>query len=411
VIDFRGKSDVAGLYITYWSLRDPLCQTQSLAYLRELTKLGHEFALITFEQPKYALDGEQAAAARKELAEGGIHWYPLRYHKRFSLLATGFDCLCGVVAGARLVFRHRARVAHSRASIPAAMGLVLSRLCRIKFLYDADSALSEEYADIGHWRRDGLAFKVTAWFESLARQSASSVVFLTEQLRRDLSHELNARAPVTVIPCCVDTNKFRFDAGARARRRSELGLGDEKLFVYVGKIGSWYLIDETFEFFRTARQEIGAARLLILTGDAPEAFHEVAERCGVGHEAYDVRHAGHDEVVEWLSASDAGLALIRQVSSKRGSSPVKVGEYLATGLPVVITSGIGDYSALIEKERLGAVVDSLTPAEYLESTERLLSLWAEGASLRDRCRGAAETHASLDAVGRVRYQAVYEQLL
>ncbi len=124
-----------------------------------------------------------------------------------------------------------------------------------------------------------------------------------------------------------------------------------------------------------------------------------------------MRHAGHDEVVEWLSASDAGLALIRQVSSKRGSSPVKVGEYLATGLPVVITSGIGDYSALIEKERLGAVVDSLTPAEYLESTERLLSLWAEGASLRDRCRGAAETHASLDAVGRVRYQAVYEQLL
>src|SRR3712207_3142512 len=92
----RGGDNIVSLYISYWSLQDPLCQTQSLAYLRELTKLGYKFDLITFEQPKYALDREQSAAIRKELAGQGIYWYPLRYHKRFSLVATAFDCLCGV---------------------------------------------------------------------------------------------------------------------------------------------------------------------------------------------------------------------------------------------------------------------------------------------------------------------------
>ncbi len=407
----KGNNSIVSLYISYWSLQDPLCQTQSLAYLLQLAARGHTFALLTFEQPQYALDPARAAAVKKELAEQGLYWYPLRYHKRFSLLATAFDWVCGVGAGIFLALRHRARVVHSRASIPAAMALAISRLCGLKFLYDADSALSEEYADIGHWRRGGLAFQATAWFEGLARKSSDSIIVLTDQLRRDYIHKHNVQAPVAVIPCCVDVGKFRFDAKAREKRRRELGLTDEKLFIYVGKIGSWYLVDETFEFFKVARETVGAARLLVLTGDAPDAFHEVAGRCGLSRADYDVRSASHGEVAEWLSASDVGLAFIRSVSSKRGSSPVKVGEYLATGLPVVITSGIGDYSALIARENLGAVINSLTRAEYLGAAERLVALWAEGARLGERCRAAAAENVSLDGIGAQRYQAVYDELL
>jgi glycosyltransferase involved in cell wall biosynthesis len=402
------KDRVVSLYISYWSLRDPLCQTQSVAYLRELTKLGHRFALITFEQPKYALGFEDAAAMKRELAAQGIIWYPLQYHQKFSLLATAFDCLSGVMTGLRVAFRHRARIVHSRASIPAAMALVISRLCGIKFLYDADSLLSEEYADVGHWRREGVPFRLTAQAEGLARQFADSIIVLSERLRRDYLDEFKAHAPITVIPCCVDVCKFRFQLKAS----NQLGLkGEEKLFVYVGKIGSWYLVDETFEFFRIARAKLGSGRLLIVTADAPEAFHQAAERCGVDRRDYYVTRAAHDEVTEWLSASDVGLALIRSVNSKRGSSPVKVSEYLSVGLPVVMTDGIGDYSDLIARKRLGAVLKELTTAAYLESVDALTELWSEEAALQKRCRETVEAYASLVPVGATRYQEVYQQLL
>ena len=198
------KRRAASVYITYWSLRDPLCQSQSLAYLRGLAARGHRFALVTFEQPKFALSPERAAEVKRELAGQGIYWYPLRYHKRFSLLATGFDCLMGVAAGLYAAVRHGARAVHSRSSIPSAMALAVASLSGRKFLYDADSLLSEEYADTGYWTPDGTAFKVTAWFERQSRRRADSVVVLSDRMRRDFVEEYGVSAPVAVIPCCVD---------------------------------------------------------------------------------------------------------------------------------------------------------------------------------------------------------------
>ena len=407
----RTNAAVTGLYVCYWSLQDPLCQTQSLAYLRELTARGHRFALMTFEQQKYAITPSQSSAMKRELASEGIYWYPLNYHKRFLLLSKACDFVCGVGKGLWIVARHRPQVVHSRASTAAAIALTLSRLCRIKFLYDADSMISEEYADTGHWSRGSWAFRTTAWLERQARRNAHSIVVLSERMRRDFIDELGDIVSIEAIPCCVDTTAFRYDPRAREVRRRELGIDDEKLLVYAGKTGRRYLIDEMFEFFEVARRRIGRARLMILSGDPPETFRSIAEGLGVDHREYFVRHASRTEVGEWLSASDAGLAFIRSESCERGSSPVKIGEYLAVGLPVVVTDGIGDYSDLIERERLGVVVKELTAGSYLESTDRLNSLWAEGNSLRERCRAVAEANISIQLTGAERYQAVYQELL
>jgi glycosyltransferase involved in cell wall biosynthesis len=402
----------ASVYITYWSLRDPLCQTQSLAYLRGLAARGHRFVLVTFEQPRYALTPERRAEAKRELAEQGIYWYPLRYHKRFSILATGFDCFLGAAVGVFAAVRHGARAVHSRTSIPAAMALAVSLLSGRKFLYDSDSLLSEEYADTGHWAPDGTAYKVTAWFERQSRRRADSVVTLSERLRRDFVEEYGVSAPVAVIPCCVDETRFSFDPRARELRRAELGVGGETLFVYMGKVGERYLVGETFDLFKAARERVGPARLLILSGDDPEAFHRIAAARGVRPELYDVRHSAHEDVSGWLSAADAGLALIRSVRCERGSSPIKTAEYLAAGLPVVITPGIGDHSALVEREGVGVVVDPAAPGGCEEGAARLGELLARGGEdLRVRCRRAAERHFSLEGVGVARYAAVYEALL
>ena len=188
-------------------------------------------------------------------------------------------------------------------------------------------------------------------------------------------------------------------------------MGDETLFVYMGKVGERYLVGETFEFFKAACERVGPARMLILSGDDPEAFRRIADERGVGRELYEVRHAAHEDVAGWLSAADVGLALIRSVRCERGSSPIKTAEYLAAGLPVVITPGIGDHSALVEREGVGVVVDPTLPGGCDSGAERLGALLAEGEDLRARCRRAAERHFSLEGVGVARYEAVYEGLL
>jgi glycosyltransferase involved in cell wall biosynthesis len=402
---------LTSLYICYWSLQDPLCQTQSLAYLRELTKRGYQFALITFEQPKYEITSAQRKKIKQELRKEGIYWYPLPYHKRFPILATAYDCLCGILMGIWIALIQRPKVVHSRSSIPAAMALVISSICRLKFLYDADSRLSEEYADNGHWSRQSRAFRVTAWVEAQARKRAHSIVVLSEKLRDDFQQEFGVISPIEVIPCCVDIRAFQFDPAARERGRRELGIVPEKLFVYVGKAGPRYLVDEMFDFFKLAQEQTGSAYLLILSAEEPEVFNEIAERHRVSRDKYCVKYAGREKVSEYLSACDAGLAFIRSATCERGSSPIKIGEYLATGLPVVITRDIGDYSEWIAQHQLGAVIGDLDEEHYREAVKRLLESWAQGNSFRAVCRKFAETRVSIESVGAARYTKVYEELL
>jgi hypothetical protein len=38
------------------------------------------------------------------------------------------------------------------------------------------------------------------------------------------------------------------------------------------------------------------------------------------------------------------------------ASPVKFGEYLASGLPVVMSAGIGDYSELVRRKKVGVIL-------------------------------------------------------
>ncbi|HEX8652846.1 MAG TPA: glycosyltransferase [Pyrinomonadaceae bacterium] len=403
---------MTGLYICYWSFQDPLCQTQSLAYLRTLAKRGHKFALITFEQPQCKTTPTQKKRIKRELQQEGIAWYPLKYHKRFPMLATAYDCVRGILMGVWIALRHRPQVIHSRSSVASAMALAVANVCRLKFLYDADATLSEEYTDHGHWSRDSGAFRVTAWVESQARKRAHSIVVLSEKLRDDFRQEFGVSAPIEVIPCCVNVEAFQFNQATRESCRRELGIVDERLFVYVGKAGTRSLVDEMFDFFKVAQARLGSpARLLILSGEEPEVFHRIAEKRQVSHDHYSVKYVGRERVSRYLAASDAGLAFIRSARCERGSSPIKIGEYLAAGLPVVMTERIGDYSEWVAQHDLGVVIGKLDEEHYAEAVKGLMEIWAKGNSFRTICRQFAETKISIETVGAPRYGKVYEGLL
>ena len=63
--------------------------------------------------------------------------------------------------------------------------------------------------------------------------------------------------------------------------------------------------------------------------------------------------------------------------SDGGSSPTKVGEYSAMGLPVMATSGLGDMDEVIRRERVGVIVqdhngDALSRRASLSCWPRLL---------------------------------------
>ena len=64
----------------------------------------------------------------------------------------------------------------------------------------------------------------------------------------------------------------------------------------------------------------------------------------------------HSEVFEVLAACDHGLLLREPTVTNRVAAPTKFAEYLAAGRDVLISPGLGDYTAFVEHEECGQVV-------------------------------------------------------
>jgi glycosyltransferase involved in cell wall biosynthesis len=298
--------------------------------------------------------------------------------------------------------------------VPAAIAWGLKRWLGVPYLFDIRGLQAEEYVDAGHWKPLEVRFWLTKHVEQWFLHDADGLVTLTEAIRpilRDFPGLISRPAlpPWEVIPCCVDLDHFRFQEEGRKRVRAELEVGNRPVLVYAGSIGTWYLLDEMLEFYVVARRMWPELFFLFL----PNASHEVVRSALRRHGVFEgkdaaIRWARFEEMPDYLSAADAGVAFIRPCVSKRSSSPTKYAEYLACGLPLVVNSGIGDVDSLVKKERAGVVVQAFDRETYSCAAEEL-----RGRLLRkrDAFRDIAERHFSLSDRAYHAYRGLYEQIL
>jgi glycosyltransferase involved in cell wall biosynthesis len=401
----------AALYICYYNITEPLVQTQAVAYLRELARSGFEIHLLTFEKER--LTRPHRLSIREKLRREGIQWYPMRYHAWPSLPATLYDIARGSLKAVSLCMRHQIFLVHGRSHVGAAMALVVKLLRGVKMLFDVRGLLADEYADVGHWTRAGVKYRLTKAMERVLFRRADALILLTEAIKVDLVRtdpNLRERTKdIEVIPCCVSVERFAHNAEERRMERYKRIWSGRRVLAYVGKLGTWYLVEEMARFFAVARQEDSRFFFQVLTQSEPSPMRRALEDAGVPREAFDIVHAEPEEVPRVLCAADAGISFIRSCYSKRSSSPTKVAEYLAAGLPVVSTPGIGDCDQILARPNLGVVVERLDETDYRRAARTLLRLLDDPATPQ-LCREFAERELSLSRIGSPRYAAVYERL-
>lgn len=391
------------------SIDEPLTETQVLAYLKGLSAAGHRIYLMTFE-PKRPSRGERAAK-KDTLAKQGIRWTALRYHKRPSLPATLLDTLMGAFVGTVIAWRHRIDVVHARIHVPGAMALAIRRLSRAKMIFDVRGLMAEEYVDAGRWKPNGIPFRTVKWVERRCLARAAGVVVLTKRARALLQadHSIDTRAPRwEVIPSCADVAGIAAASNRRTTVRSQLGWESQRIMVYTGKFSGWYMATEMADFFAMARTLDPSLRFLILTQSGSHLIEAELDRARVPSELYSVGSVTPSGVGAYLAAADFGISFINPSPSKVASSPTKVGEYLAAGLPIVSTTGIGDVDEILAR-RCGVLVAQHSPRAHLDAYENLLRL-LEDPQTKDRCRVAAQEEFSLKEVGIPRYLALYRSI-
>jgi glycosyltransferase involved in cell wall biosynthesis len=392
------------LYICYFGIRQPLVQTQVLPYLRQLSNAGIEVNLLTFE-PNLAEEWgtSQLEAQREQLANEGIRWFYLPYHKSPSLPATLFDIFAGTRLIVKLVRQLNINVLHARAHVPMAMALMAQHFARVKLIFDIRGLMAEEYADAGIWKEQSLPFRLVKRLERAGIDRANQIVVLTERLRKWMTaNKLKSPEQINVIPCCVDFDRF---AGVRhAQSRT-----DRFEVVYAGSLLGLYLVEEMGRFFNAVKSERPDAFLRILSASPPGPGIAALKLAGLSDDDFEIINVPPEEVPKYLSGARLGVSFRKSSFAQIAASPTKVPEYLAVGIPSVCNSGIGDMDDLLERERVGVVLQGFDDSSYRAAAVEAIKL-AENIGIRQKARNVAHQHFDLETVGGQRYFDVYRKL-
>ena len=395
------------LYVSYDGALDPLGQSQVIPYLEGLSRRGWRFTLLSFEKPARFAEATARRALGDRLAESAIRWRPLSYTKRPPLLSTAFDLARGVRAALRIAAERPLALVHARSYPSAVIAQAVARRAGVPWIFDMRGFYPEERTDGGLWRPRGAAYRVAKRLEADFLRGAGAVVTLTEaslELLVRLMADGGARAPVHVIPTCVDLARFPLLPP----------VPPPFTLAYVGSIGTWYLLDEMMGVARTVLERMeragpadSPARLLFVINSEHERVRAAAQRAGLAG-CIEIRSVPHERVPEALADAWATYFLIRPGGSKVASAATKFGESLALGRPVLANRGVGDTAKVIERDRVGVVVERFAPEEYGRAADALLRLAADP-EIGRRCRASAEGRYAL-ALGVEGYARIYERL-
>ena len=400
------------LYISYNAITEPIVQSQVMPYLKALSERGIKFYLLTFEKKKMDNDEKMKILNTLKRQSGNgldIEWFHLNYHKSPTIPATGFDIVNGFIRACGIIIKKKINIIHARAVTSALIGYPAAKILGRKFIFDTRGIDSEEYVDAGSWKRDGFKHRITGMLEGMLTRSSDHVVVLTERFLEIFKEKYKRRnINFSVIPCAVETGIFSGNKGAGNKLADRLGIRDKFVIAYVGSLGTWYMLDEMVKFFRIFSQTIPNSHFLIVSQTDKKYSQDAIKKNNIDASSVTLDTAPHRLIPEYLSICQAGIVFIKPVFSKLSSSPVKFGEYLASGLPVIINRGIGDTEEIVRQNRVGVVLNGFGEKDYSQAISELRVLF-DDKGLAERCRRTAKTYLSIEnAVDK--YENIYNDL-
>jgi glycosyltransferase involved in cell wall biosynthesis len=403
------------LYITFDGLLDPIPYSQVIPYLEGFAGDGRGIHVLSFEKRGGEGRKREILELRGRLEKRGIRWRYFAWRNRPYVIAQLFNLLEGFLTILVLACRGEIAVIHARSYPAGLLALTFKYLLGIRFLFDMRGFWADEKVDAGLWKKGGMLYRLTKRIERRLVTGADRVVVLSNRARKLLpglvGRNHDELPPVDVIPCCVEVERFAGVSRDEIElRRRELGFPPDAVVVaYLGSVGTFYKFEEALDFFKVWRAVRANVRLLVMTPTSHDEVREILRRKNIPAGDWRLMSLRPEAVPAHLATAHVGLALFSMTFSKEASSAVRVAEYLAAGLLMVVSDKGGDIPAMVEKEEIGAVITRYSEDEYLRAVRRLEGLWPRLRDCQKRSRTLARESFSHE-IGLERYLRIYREL-
>jgi glycosyltransferase involved in cell wall biosynthesis len=340
------------LFITWDGPQTDYLRSLFLRIFTGLKAHGYRFHILQFTWSDEAQRQSDEAAC----AAQGVSFRSQSILRRPVGLGSFLTAVHGRRAVRRAIRELSIDIVMPRSTLPALATMLAFRRGDAKaprMIFDADGLPHDERVDFTGWSPDSLSYRILRDIEAQSVRRADRVITRSATASQILLHRAGAGTSAEkfrVVTNGRNTTLFKpMTSVARQAGREALGIGiDTPVLVYAGSIGAQYCIDDMLEIFSRVRNANAGARFLFLTGSPDAAGVHVKAVAPALVDAMIIKRVAPADIPDHLGLADVALSLRQPSFSMQAVFPIKIGEYLLCGLPIVATRKIGDIDRLAE---------------------------------------------------------------
>lgn len=273
-----------------------------------------------------------------------------------------------------------------RSLMPALAVLMMGSRKGLKLIFDADGFAIDERVDFGGLSSTSASYRILRAVEARTTRIADQVLVRTP-----------CAIDILVDRSKADRSKFHIVGNGRDPAPYSGGWPEEKnrefRLCYAGSLGPQYRPGQMIDVAQRLRVHIPNLVFRIFTGDMAN-LNIALDQSGINDRSWiEVSRLPPEDMPNALMECDLALALRQPAFSTQGVSPIKIGEYLLAGLPVIGTAGVGAVEPIIDAGvmyPLGDDVEHVWPWVR----DRVLS---QQTSIRELSHALGLAHFSLEA--------------
>jgi len=239
-----------------------------------------------------------------------------------------------------------------------ARGIVATNLCLeikekfSKIVYDGRGAIVAEWEEYGVHSALGRGNIINIMEKRAVNESDFRIAVsekLIEYWKKRYHYKLGNEV---VIPCSLGKSH---DNNKKIVKDLSLLSGLKKkdiLLVYSGSVSGW----QSFEILSNILEEFLTSNEIVKILFLAKKHIEIDKITDRYPDRIYRKWVDYENVNNYLKLADYGLLIRENNITNRVASPVKFAEYLISGLNVIISSGIGDYSEFVKEYKCGFVI-------------------------------------------------------
>jgi hypothetical protein len=351
------------LAIFYWDVTtNPILEPTNFALLSKLDPDEFNLFLITHAK-KDKIDTALSETLRIPPSTRK-RWVIPFYNKYINSIIDFFFMIM-------VVLRYKIDFLYCKDIYLAFWGIVIKSLFRKKIIFRMEGVPLVERLYQGHLKKYSIESYLLKFVERFIIRKSDIIIpvshpmadYIKSMGRKDVEM-------VLPIPCVIKRGKFIYDSQIRRAKREELNLDEKIVFIYSGGAWKWQCLRESVSLFNEISKIDKNVHLILLSYQEEQVKKIISDV--LNKDMFTILSVPHDKVHEYLMASDAGFLLREDNKINEVASPIKYGEYIGCGLPVIMTSGIGDCSDITQKNNFGVVLDTQFERDIKRASEEVI---------------------------------------